>query len=347
MRKATIRTIAEACGLSTATVDRVLNSRPGVSAAARHRVLSCARTLGYLPEEGAVPLPAHPVHLEFLLPIGTNAFLQALAAQITAFSRSLPLVASCRIHPMEGLAPGHLLAAAENLSPETRAVGVVATDHPVIREALKDLVEAGTRVVTIASDIPSIPRAAYVGVDNVAAGRVGGLLMGRLMAGSGRVCVFLGSRRYRGHEERSLGFSSILDEDFPDLRIVHAHEVFDARSASRDLARRVLAETPDLAGIYCVGGGRSGIAEALREAGRQREVVFVCHDYITEIRAALLDGTIDAVIDQNVRLLAEQAVIALLGSVATAVPSLTRKFIEPRIIFRENIPTLSGRPAPP
>jgi LacI family transcriptional regulator len=51
-----------------------------------------------------------------------------------------------------------------------------------------------------------------------------------------------------------------------------------------------------------------------------------------------VDDLVDVVIDQNARLTAEQAVIRLLGSIASSAPYLTKKFIEPRLIFRENIP---------
>ena len=49
--KATIPNIAESAGLSTATVDRVLNNRAGVTAANRQRVMEAAKQLGnaYLP----------------------------------------------------------------------------------------------------------------------------------------------------------------------------------------------------------------------------------------------------------------------------------------------------------
>lgn len=84
----------------------------------------------------------------------------------------------------------------------------------------------------------------------------------------------------------------------------------------------------------------------MEEAGRAQDIVFVCHDHTDESRKFLLDGTVDVVIDQNARLIAEQAVIALLGSIATSLPTLVRKFIEPRIIFKENIPTTMQSPSP-
>jgi LacI family transcriptional regulator, galactose operon repressor len=38
--------------------------------------------------------------------------------------------------------------------------------------------------------------------------------------------------------------------------------------------------------------------------------------------------------------MAEQATIQLLGSLASSAPYLTKKFIEPRVITRENIPAM-------
>jgi len=92
-------------------------------------------------------------------------------------------------------------------------------------------------------------------------------------------------------------------------------------------------------GIYCVGAGRSGIVRALLETrATTSKPVFICHDLTKETRRYLVDDLCDVVIDQNARLIAEQSVIRLLGSIASSAPYLTKKFIEPRLIFKENVP---------
>ena len=55
-------------------------------------------------------------------------------------------------------------------------------------------------------------------------------------------------------------------------------------------------------------------------------------------RTYLIDDLADVVIDQNARLTAEQSVIQLLGSIASSAPVIANRYIEPRLIFRENIP---------
>ncbi|HET6158636.1 MAG TPA: LacI family DNA-binding transcriptional regulator [Dongiaceae bacterium] len=337
--KATVSDIAESCGLSTATVDRVLNNRAGVSAANRQRVMEAAKQLGYLPVAGAVTLPSRPAHLEFFLPIAKNAFMVDLAKRIEDYASRLPLVASCKIHDLQGISPGALQAATEKLSLRANGVGVIAVDHPRTRNILREIAEAGVRLVTIVSDVPAAPRSAYVGIDNRVAGRTAALLMGRLLCEhKGRLALVVGSRSYRGHEEREMGFRSVLNEEFPNLSIASAVEINDEPEASYTATMKAFQAEPGLLGIYCVGAGRSGIAKALRELKLPRKPVFICHDLTRETRGYLVDDLVDVVIDQNARLIAEQAVIQLLGSIASSAPYLTKKFIEPRLIFRENIP---------
>src|SRR3954467_5641562 len=67
MMRATITDIARQAGVSTATVDRVLNEHPRVRARTRERVLSVARTVGDLGEEEPSAVPADVVPLDFIL----------------------------------------------------------------------------------------------------------------------------------------------------------------------------------------------------------------------------------------------------------------------------------------
>jgi LacI family transcriptional regulator len=337
--KATVSNIAEICGLSTATVDRALNNRQGVSAANRQRVMEAAKLVGYLPLVEAVTMPARPSYLEFFLPVTGNAFMADLARSIEDYSKRLPLVASCRIHDLKSIGPDALQAAVGNLSLRANGVGVVTTDHPRTQNLLREMAEAGVRLVTLLSDVPAAPRSAYVGIDNRAAGRTAALLMGRFAGErSGRLAVMMGSHAYRGHEERVMGFLSVTKEEFCHLAVESVVEINDEPEASYKAALTLLTAEPQIVGIYCVGAGRSGIVRAIEEAKLPKRPLIICHDLTDDTRRYLIDDFVDVVIDQNARLTAEQAVIRLLGSIATSAPYLTKKLIEPRLIFRENIP---------
>ncbi|HXV31114.1 MAG TPA: substrate-binding domain-containing protein, partial [Sinorhizobium sp.] len=56
---------------------------------------------------------------------------------------------------------------------------------------------------------------------------------------------------------------------------------------------------PDLAGIYSLGAGNRGLVAALEKAGKARTVCAIAHELTPYSRAALLSGTIDALLNQD------------------------------------------------
>jgi LacI family transcriptional regulator len=303
--------------------------------------MAAARRLGYLPGEG-VELTGPPVRLAALLPAGTNAFIADLARHLQAEAEAASAL-SLRVEWSEGLDPVALAGRLVALQGAVDGVAVVALNHPAVREAIRGLSARGTPVVTLASDIPAVPRQAYVGIDNGQAGRLAGFVVGRLLGkgaqgkgATGQVALFAGSLAYRGHQEREMGFRQILAEEFPGLDILELRESREDRDRAGAETAALLDRHPDLAAIYNAGGATVGIARALAARGAGGQVVFVAHDLTAENRALLIDGTLDAVIDQNARAEAREAVATL----AAAVRRQDRRPMPPRLqlILRENIP---------
>jgi LacI family transcriptional regulator len=318
----------------------VLNDRPGVRDHTRRRVLSAARQVGYLEEEAArssAAAPA-PVPLDFVLQGGTNTFMGLLAAHLEALGAARAAEVTVRVHRVDGFSPAALADTLRALAGRSRGVGVIALDHPVVREAIREVSAAGLPVLTLVSDIANVPRVGYVGIDNRMAGRLAGHLLGRFMArGPGEVALFAGSLSYRGHEEREGGFRHILAEDYPELRVVELREVRDDLERSYRGAEALLRARPGLGGIYNIGAGNRGIARALEEAGRAGTVVFIGHELTEHTRRFLVSGTMDAAIDQNPRVEAREAIDRLLRA-ARGTPDPNPVPVRIHAIFRENIP---------
>lgn len=338
--KVTLHDIAREAGVSAATVDRVLNNRGGVRKRTREVVMGVAHRLGYVSQDDLPPEvrgTESRVNLVFLLPAGTNSFIKLLGEQLVQQAAERDDVA-LRVEELEGFNPASVAARLNELPGQADGVGLIAQDHPIVREAMRALDRAGVPVITLASDVQSVPRLAYVGIDNRQAGRLAGHLMGRLLSHQrpASIALFAGSLSYRGHEEREMGFRTILRDEFRDIRIVEMREVLDDRARAYAEAKSLLAQHPDLAGIYNVGGGTQGIARALAETGRTRSVILIGHDATEGNKQLLLDGTLDAVIDQNPRVEAREA----LNLLVAAARNRPYNFIPPRlqVIFRENIP---------
>lgn len=335
--RSTLADIAREAGVSSATVDRVLNNRSGVKDRTRDIVLDAARRLGYL-GEGADAIPEEGrIQLDFVLPAGTNTFIANLLQQIETQAASRQDL-DVRIHSVEGFNPDTLAGTLNDLQGRSMGVGVIALDHPTVREAMRSLAACGVPIVTLVSDILHVPRAGYVGIDNRAAGRLGGYLLGRFLGRGGRrkIALFAGSLSYRGHEEREMGFRHIIAEEFPELEVVELREIRDDRARAFDEAHALLKRHPDLSGIYNIGAGNSGIGEALIESGRARDIIFIGHELTEHNKRLLLNGTLDAVIDQNPRVEAREA----LSMLSRAVRGQQGEYHPPRlqVIFRENIP---------
>lgn len=334
----TLLDLAREAGVSSATVDRVLNNRQGVKPRTREIVLTTARRLGYLAEgEPAPAAPLRPVRLSFLLPAGTNAFMKTLQAQLEAQAAAREAI-EMRVETIEGFNPESLARSLDEVPEGVDGLGVVALDHPLVREGLRRLAQRGIRVVTLASDVQNVPRLAYVGIDNRQAGRLAGYVMGRFLAGreAAKVAFYAGSRAYRGHEEREMGFRSVLAEDFPGVQLVALREIMDDRDRAHAETLSVLDAHPDLDAIYNAGAGNPGIARALTERGRAGRVVLIGHEATEGNKRLLLEGVMDAAIDQNPRVEAREA----LNVLAAAARGEPYALVAPRlaIIFRENLP---------
>src|SRR6218665_1190749 len=79
----TVHDIAAKAGVSLATVDRVLNDRPGVRGVTKAKVEAAIAALGYVRDVAAANLAKSRIYpLVFILPEGDNPFMRGLEAEI-------------------------------------------------------------------------------------------------------------------------------------------------------------------------------------------------------------------------------------------------------------------------
>jgi len=334
--------IAQLAGVSTATVDRVLHRRAGVRAATAQRVLDAAAELRYLPQEDlyAAMAPA-PMQLLFILPDRSSRFLRMLGEWVR-FSHEhwAPYNVQCRTAFIQSFDPDALAAMLRRRGRRCDGIAFMALEHPKVREAVNALAEQGVPTVTLVSDLSNSRRVAYVGLDNRAAGRTAAYLIARFVGPSrpAKVAMIAGSLSYRAHEEREAGFMHLFVEQYPHMQVVGLREGYDDDRTNYKQARALLQQHPDLAAIYNIGGAAEGIGRALKESGHAHKVVFIGHGLTPDTRAMLIDGTMDAVINQSPH-------TAILSSVRIFTNLRDRRQLlsgveatRSEVIFRENLP---------
>ncbi|AWK89739.1 LacI family DNA-binding transcriptional regulator [Azospirillum thermophilum] len=344
-----IADIARLSGVSTATVDRVLNHRPGVRAATVQRVLKAAAELEYLPEAALIDaITPKPIRVSFLLPAGTNLFLTGLGQLIRSSEAALAaLGVKAQVDFIKSFNPELLARALLQECRKKDGIAFMALEHPAVREAVNELADRNVPTVTLISDILNCRRVAYVGLDNRSAGRTAGYLIARFIGPRpAKVAMIAGSLSYRTHEERELGFLHYLNETSPAIEVLGLREAHDDEGESYRQTRALLSHHPDLAGIYNIGGGALGVAKALKEVRREREVVFVGHGLTSQTRSLLIDGTMDAVITSDPRriMLTCASIFANLRAARPPLDGTEAPRCE--VIFRENLPQVSA-PVPP
>lgn len=334
--------VAAAAQVSLATVDRVLNRRKGVKLRTVDRVLKAALALGYLSaEEGEKLAAPRPPNVAFLLPKGANPYLRLLGDKVRAIAEtSLRDEVPLRCFFIESFDAGALAAALRHHAGWADGIAFMAIDHPLVREAADEVCAGGTRLVTIVSDLPHPGREAYVGLDNQAAGRTAAYLLGRFCkVQRGSVALVAGSRNYRAHAEREMGFLSLVEELHPGLRVVGMREGHDDRNENYHHTLSLLDQNSDLVGIYNVGGSSDGIGRALRERGKGGDVVFIGHGMTADTRRLLIEGIMDVVINSD----PDQVIARTLERFSRSPDASPNGHPRHRplgmeVIFRENIP---------
>ncbi len=292
----TVYDVATAAQVSLATVDRVLNNRGGVSPTAVAKVKAAVAQTGYVRNLAAANLSRRRVYrFSFVVPSGDTGFvallLNALERERLALLEEQILI---QVIPTRAFDVANQVAALRSLNCD--AVAVMASEAPEIQEEVTRLRAEGVRVVTLVADLPHSDREAYVGLDNVAAGRTAAEFTGRFIRGSGTVLMIAGSLSSRDHIERLMGFRRVMKERFAHLTLLPAVEGDDDAETVERLVTSATADQP-LKGIYAIGAGNRGLVRAV--SALDPKPVTIVHELTPTSREGLRDGTIDLVLDQD------------------------------------------------
>jgi ribose transport system substrate-binding protein len=168
---------------------------------------------------------------------------------------------------------------------------------------LLDKVSAHMPLVCSDSDAPSSKRVAYVGSNNVNAGRAAGAAAIQALAASGaktgKVALFVGRMDMQNSIDRKQGIDETLGK-VPGLEILPVFLDSADRTKAKKNVEDALARYPDLVlmiGIWSYNG--PALAGATRASTREHKPAIVVFDEEEETLKAIQDGLIYATITQK------------------------------------------------
>ena len=301
MPSPTLSDVARAAGVSYATADRVINNRGNVAKKSSEKVRKAVAALGYVRNIAAANLSRGRIYkLAFLIPQGSNAFFNRIHQHIIHTAEHQQRegvtveVIKVAAFAVEGLQESLLALLGRDID----GIAIVGLQSAALEKSLAQLRARGVAVVGLVSDLPQTSRAAYIGIDNIAAGRTAARTVGLSHGGhSGCVQTFAGSMEARDHAERLSGFREVLEADFPFIDVLDPIMTKDDPIVLQAQARELLSH-PGFTALYNVGAGNSGLIAALQEAKGKRPFCVV-HELVAHSRQALLERHIDLVIDQR------------------------------------------------
>ncbi|MFV0430692.1 MAG: substrate-binding domain-containing protein [Alphaproteobacteria bacterium] len=338
--KVSVYDVARRAGVSSATVDRVLNGRKGVKEATIHRVQKAAEELGYVPNRLASRLAkGKKYNIAFILPKGSNRFMANLGASVEDIKQDM-MAENVVLHVLywdmwKQNASDELLKLAQGYD----GLAVVASDAAEINLAINHLGE-DMPVVTLVSDAPSSNRLSYVGIDNMAAGRTAASLLGRFLSSGKKekLAIIMGSAALRDHMERRAGFEQILHQTYPHLQILPPIYAYDDYKKVHKNLSELFIDNPDITAIYSVGAGNRGVVQTLEEYGLSQKVYVVAHELTQTSRNALISGCFDAVLSQNTEYEVQQSIQILLNALENRKQTKVIKKPNIEIYLKDNLP---------
>ena len=307
----TIHDLAAAAGVSTATVDRVLNRRSKVREATAQRVLIAAEDIGYhaagLLRKRVQESQPHK-QITILLQRGNDEFYRALGDAIElSCSRQTNFQFDTSVVFMDEVSPEYIVECLRRESKTADGIALVALDDFQINQELERLISNNVPVISLISPLSCQRITSHIGLDGRKVGRTGAWAVNRLThKRTGKIGIMLGSHRYLNQEVAEISFISYFRDFKHQFELLNACTNLDDAILAKQATEELLQQHDDLVAIYSAGGGVNGIIEALKEAGRHKEIVLICNELTSKTRQALADGTVDLVLATPVQKIANE-----------------------------------------
>lgn len=339
-KRITIKDISKEIGVSVTTVYKALNNKPKISEDMRQRILDKAAELNYTPNKLAQALASNVRYIWLIIPREPEEFFRYVYEGIQVAALELQdYNVQCVIKEVSSeedvrKTVKELLAA--------DVAGVVIAPNDIIRGIYGNMdVKAPFEVPVISFVSEPIDGTPLIGVirsDGYVLGRVAAQLLNNCI-GRKKVAVFWPEGTTRIHQECGIGFTE--ECKLRQMDYVGCYEVTISQENTYQCTGEVVAQIPDLGGIYVASYNAVGVCRKLEELGRT-DIKVIGQDLYPELVECIKRGSLEATLFQNQYQQAREAITSMFIHITEKKEPPGSCFQRPEIVMRSNLDCYTG-----
>ncbi len=338
----TIKEIAQLCGVSRGTVDRVLNHRGKVKPETEALILRTIHRMGYTKNIAGKALTVRknaPVIGTLVSSEGNPFFDDVIAGLRKAEEELADYGVTVMLKTMRGYDVHRQLSLMDELNDSGIAVLIMqAINDERIENRIRALAEKGVPTITVNTDIENSCRLCYVGSDYTTGGETAAGVMKLVTRGCANLGIVTGVNTLLGHVQRLEGFERHLKDICPEIVTVDRVSAMDDMEHSYRMTLDMLRRHPEIDTLFVTAAGTLGTCRAVIELGREKSIQVVAFDSVPSTVEMMRRGLVRAVVCQQPYLQGYQAVRAAFDVLLTGAPKQGEQIImENQVKILENL----------
>jgi len=269
---------------------------------------------------GPVPSPKKPLHFAYITKTLINEFWQDVAAGVKTEAGKYNIRVDVQA-PKDESSLVEQLNLAQTLGAQKPDALLLS---PQSDSNLVPAIQAAKKLnipTVIIDDARTQGASSYVGTDQVAIGASAAEFLHKLYPNGGKIAQVEGQAGSPNARKRIQGFTETVKK-YPELKLVASQPGNWDRMTALNVTANILRQHPDLVGIYANNDGMAlGVVEAVKNAGKLKQVAVVGTDGIREAKRSIAAGEMRATVAEfpyDEGILGVQVALRLLG--CQAVP---------------------------
>lgn len=338
----TIKEIAQLCGVSRGTVDRVLNHRGKVKPDTEALILRTIHRMGYTKNIAGKALTVKrsaPVFGALVSSEGNPFFDEVIAGFRRAEEELADYGVTVLLKTMRGYDVDRQLSLMDELTEAGMTVLVMQPiNDPRIEKRIRQLADKGIFTITVNTDIENSCRLCYVGSDYRSGGETAAGVLRMVTQGQAKLGVVTGVNSLLGHVQRLEGFERHLKSICPGVEIVAHVSAMDDMEHSFRMTAQMLRDHPEIDAMFIAAAGAAGACRAVINLGREDTLRVIAFDAVPSTVEMMRRGLVRAVVCQQPFLQGYQSIRAAFDILLTGASKQGEQIImENQIRILENL----------